>query len=331
MELLVIPSLLAICLKIAIFLRYHESLRTDNLNLGILFLAIFFLNLAELFAIKSEFSQQTEMIILLAYNCSLYFVIHAYINLCFEYTEFKWNVSRVKTALNIVLAGLVLGTILTRSIIADVTPTSGEISPTRVPGDLYWIWQLYIIGGLLFAVSLLIRGLKRTASSINRQKCLVVLISTATPVAMTISTIVLMAMGVNINGAIFISFSLTLMLALMVYAEEKTRLFHLLTFVPFSKERKLHTQLLQQVTDCIAINDDPAAQQSIQLKQMMRDFEGVVVEHVLDYYGGNQKKTASALGVSEATLSRRARACAQQHAKQSSEKTYSTASVRITQ
>ncbi|MDP6417538.1 MAG: helix-turn-helix domain-containing protein, partial [Gammaproteobacteria bacterium] len=246
-------------------------------------------------------------------------------------TEFKWNVSRVKTALNIVLAGLVLGTILTRSIIADVTPTPEEISLTRVPGDLYWMWQLYIVGGLLFAVSLLIRGLKRTASNINRQKCLVVLISTATPVATTISIIVLMAMGVNINGAIFMSLSLTLILALMVYAEEKTRLFHLLTFVPFTKERKLHKQLLRQVTDCIAISDDPTSQQSIQLKQMMRDFEGLVVEHVLDYYSGNQKKTANALGVSEATLSRRARACARRHTKQSSEQTYSADSVRITQ
>jgi len=329
MELVVIPSLLAICLKIAIFMRYHDSLRKDNLNLGILFLAIFFLNLAELFSIRSEFSQQTSMVILLAYYCSLYFIIHAYINLCIEYSEFKWNIARIKTGLNIALAGLVLGTILTRFIIADVTPT--EISLTRVPGDLYWTYQLYVIGGLLFAVSLLFRGLKRTTSNINRQKCLVVLISTATPVAMTISIIVLMAMGVNINGAIFMSLSLTLMLALMVYAEEKTRLFRLLTFVPFTKERKLHTQLLRQVTDCIAINDDPASQQSIQLKRMMRDFEGAVVEHVLDYYGGNQKKTASALGVSEATLSRRARANAQQHAKQSSEEIYSTASVRITQ
>ena len=42
---------------------------------------------------------------------------------------------------------------------------------------------------------------------------------------------------------------------------------------------------------------------------MMKELENSVVEHVLGYYGGNQKKAASALGVSEATLSRRARAC----------------------
>ncbi|MDP6651437.1 MAG: helix-turn-helix domain-containing protein, partial [Gammaproteobacteria bacterium] len=181
------------------------------------------------------------------------------------------------------------------------------------------------------ALGLLVWGLKHTTSNVNRQKCLVTLISTFTPSIIAIGIIVAMALDYDVNGVIFMSLSLTLTLALMVYAEEKTRLFHLLTFVPFTKERKLHKQLLRQVTECIAINDDPASQQSIQLKQMMRDFEGVVVEHVLDYYGGNQKKTASALGVSEATLSRRARACAWQHAKQSSEQTYSTDSVRITQ
>lgn len=98
------------------------------------------------------------------------------------------------------------------------------------------------------------------------------------------------------------------MLGVLVYAEEKSRLFKLLTFIPFTRERKLHKKILAQITDCIAINDDPSTQQSINLKHMMREFEGLVVEHVLDYYGGNQKRTASALGVSEATVSRRARA-----------------------
>ena len=329
MELLVIPSLLAICLKIAIFMRYHESLRSDNLNLGMLFLAIFFLNIAELLSINSAFSEQTSLLILQAYYCSFFFIIHSFINLSFEFAEFKWHIDRIKLALNLTLGGLILGTLLTPAIIAGVTPT--EYSITREPGQLYWTFQIYGIGGMVFAVALLARGLKVASANINRQKCLVMLISTATPVVLAIGIILAMAAGLNINGVIFMSLSLTLMLALMVYAEEKTRLFRMLTFVPFTKERKLHKRLLNQVTDCIAINDDPALQKSIQLKQMMREFEGMVVEHVLDYYGGNQKKTAGALGVSEATVSRRARACARQHEKEEQLQEYQADSVRITQ
>ena len=127
------------------------------------------------------------------------------------------------------------------------------------------------------------------------------------------------------------SFAFTVMLSILVYAEEKARLFRLLTFIPYTRERKLHKQLLSQVTDCIAINDNPAEQQSIHLRQMMREFEGSVVEHVLDYYGGNQKKTASALGVSEATVSRRARAYASQHKTTPAPAAYIPDSVRITE
>lgn len=306
MELLVLPSLLAIGLKIAIFMRYHGSLRRENINLGIFFLAIFFLNFAELFSIEADYSHAVLLQILLAYYCCVVFVIHAYINLCLDYSEFKWHVGRIKTALNIALPLLIVALIASRGIVSDVVPTAYSL--TRIAGEFYWIFQVYALGGLIFAVSCLVYGLRKSDSNLLRQRCLIVLISTTAPVLTTFGVIGAMAAGVEVNAAIFMSLALTAMLGMMIYAEEKTRLFRLLTFIPYTKERKLHKQLLAHVTDCIAINDDPAQQQSLNLKQMMREFEGSVVEHVLSYYGGNQKKTASALGVSEATVSRRARA-----------------------
>ena len=306
MELLVLPSFLAICIKLGIFARYHGSLRRENINLGVFFLAVTFLNIAELLSIKTQFSPNTLMLILLAFDCAVIFIIHSYINLCLEYSNFRWQTPRIKIALNVVLAGMIVAIIFNRSVIAGAEPSSYSI--TRIAGDYYFIFPLYVMAGLIFTIALLFRGLKKADSNISRQRCLVILISTATPVVMTFIVFALMAMGVAIYGAIFLSLSLTVMLALMVYAEEKTRLFRLLTFVPYSRERKFHSELLTRVTNFIAIDDDPSQQQPLQLKQMMRDFEGAVVEHVLGYYGGNQKKAATALGVSEATLSRRARA-----------------------
>lgn len=124
------------------------------------------------------------------------------------------------------------------------------------------------------------------------------------------------------------------MLGIMVYAEESSRLFKLLTFIPFTKERKLHKKILNQITNCVAINDDPARQQPINLKLMIKEFESLVVDHVLDYYDGNQKLAASALGVSEATISRRARAASRQSSPESESGNFDDADqipVRITQ
>jgi hypothetical protein len=306
MELLVLPSFLAIGLKIGIFLRYHDSLRRENINLGVFFLAVFFLNIVELLSINAAYSESTLMLILLSYYCCVIFIIHSYINLCLDYSEFTWQTAKIKLTLNLLLAAMILALIFSRSVIAAAEPTSYSI--TRVAGDNYWIFQLYALAGLALAIALLLRGLLRADSNISRQRCLVVLISTAAPVLVAVAVIGMMAAGSAFNGAIFMSLTLTLMLAMMIYAEEKTRLFRLLTFVPYSRERKFHKALLTRVTDCMIINDDPSQQQPLQLKQMMRSFEGAVVEHVLSYYDGNQKKAATALGVSEATLSRRARA-----------------------
>ncbi|MCH7814998.1 MAG: hypothetical protein IIC60_00370 [Proteobacteria bacterium] len=325
MELLLLPALFAICLKIAIFLRYHHSLRRENFNLAMFFIAIFLLNIAELFSIKAQFSEHTLLLILLAYDCCAIFTLHAYVNLALEYSEFNWHTNKIKLALNGILASLIVAMIFSRSIVAGVEPTSYSL--TRIAGDMYWVFELYLLGGLLLAVSLLFRGMTHSASNVSRQQCLIVLISTAAPVAVTFAVMLLMAIGVNINSAILMSLAFTASLAMMVFAEEKTRLFRLLTFIPYTKERKFHKQLMEQITECIAINDNPAAEKSLNLKRMMREFEGAVVAHVLGYYAGNQKKTASALGVSEATVSRRTRACARRNAARS----YSNDSVRITE
>lgn len=311
MELLIIPSVLAISIKIGIFLRYHRSLSRENIDLGIFFLAVFFLNVFEMLSIKAEFATGTSLLILLAYYCCVIFTIHGFINVALSVSGFDRYTSRIKLGLNLLLAALILNLIFNRAIIAGVEPMSG-FTLTRIAGAYYWVFPAYLFGGLALAVSLLVYGMANGHSNLARQKSLVVLVSAATPVLMAGSVVGLMAAGVNINGAIFMSLSLSIMLGLMVFAEEKTRLFRLLTIMPFTRERRFHKQLLARITDCVSIGDDPSPR-SMNLKQTMKELEGSVVEHVLGYYGGNQKKAACALGVSEATLSRRARAVASRH------------------
>ncbi len=309
-EWLIIPSLLAITIKIGIFLRYHQSLSRENINLGLFFVAVFFLNVFEMLSIQTEYAASSSMLILLAYYCCVIFTVHGFINIAMTYSQFTWQAGRIRVGLNLLLATLVIGLIFGRGIIAGVEPMSGY-TLTRVPGAQYWIFPAYLIGGLLIALGLLIRGMARADSNMARQKCLVVLLSAATPMLTAVSVVVLMALGLKVNGAIWMSLALSIMLGLLVFAEEKTRLFRLLTIMPCTRENRLHKQLLSRITDCVSISDNPD-QQSINLKGMMKELEKSVVEHVLGYYDGNQKKAASALGVSEATLSRRARSCQNQ-------------------
>ncbi len=309
-------------------MRYHESLWNENFNLGILFIAVLLLNIAELTAIKPEYTEQTALVVLTAYYCCLVFFIHGYVNLCFEYSEVKWNLPKIKLGMNVLLAFMVVSIIFNRSIIASAVAT--DVSLTKVEGDQYWIFQLYLLAFLPLGIGLLVHGFRKLRSNLSRQRCLVMLISMFPVISVGFIVLIAQEMGSTLTAAVILSFAFTLMLGMLVYTEEKTRLFRLLTFVPFTKERKLHKQLLSQITNCISINDDPSQNSSLNLKAMMKELEGTVVEHVLEYYGGNQKLTASALSVSEATVSRRARAVTRRNEQKDISQDYSTDSIRIT-
>lgn len=320
MELYLIPSITAICFKIAIFLRYQDSLRRENFNLCVLFLAAFMLNLVELISFERTYSHDTSLLILIAYYCCAVFIVHGYLNIAIEYSKLTWHKKAIQLGLNVLLAIVTLALIFDRGVIADYELGMGGYALTKIEGSRYWIFQIYALGGMAAALGLLISGARKLDSNLQRRQCLVFLLSSLAPVLITTGVILLQAQGFPVSAGIFMSLAFTVMLAIIVYAEEKSRLFRLLTMVPFSSERKLHSKLLQQITECVAINDSPDSESNLNLKQMMKSLEGSVVEHVLQYYGGNQKLAASALGVSEATISRRARAVLQPSSPQTAER-----------
>ena len=307
MELVLIPSLTAILIKVAIFLRYSASLTRENLNLGLFFLSIFFLNIAELLAIGTEFAPDLSLNILTAYYCCAFFTLHAFINLAIDQSGFNWYLKPLRTILNLALGVMVLLTLVGDLVLAGASPT--ENSLTAINGPLYFLVRIYLPLGVIFACGLLIWGSFAHSSRLQRQRCLVIFAATLAPALTVVSVVTLMAMGAQINAAVVLSLAFTITLLALVYTEEKTRLFHLLAMLPDTQERRLHNRLLAQLSDCMS----PDAG-NVDLKNLIKEFEAAVVEQVLAFNEGNQKKTAHALGVSEAAISRRLR----QHSKPAS-------------
>lgn len=307
MELFLLPALVAIALKIAILIRYGESLLNDNINLALFFVAALALNLTEIFGFEGAYQGNTMLAILLAYYCCAVFLVHSYLNLALQFSGVNWRLPLLKATLNILLAALVVNIIFNRNLIAGAEFTA--ITFTRTAGPLYFLVQAYLMGGMILGFALLIHGYRKLETNHARQRCFVMLLSTLPPIALSFIVILTMAAGSTITAALFMPIAITIMLGMIIYAEEKTRLFKLLSLVPYSRERRLHQQVLNKLTECISISDNPKSEESsLNLKQMMREFEGHVVEHTVGYYSGNQKMAAQALGVSEATISRRARA-----------------------
>lgn len=303
---LLLPALLAIVIKIVIFIRYGESLLHNNINLALFLITACFLNLIELLGYEDNYQGNTMLVILLAYYCCAALLTHSYLNLAISFSGFNWRLPMVRRVLNASLALMVLNIIFNRHLIAGAE--YADIAITRVAGSTYWIVQAYLVLGIMLGTTVLVRGYLSLNSNHARQRCLVMLLSTLPPIIVTLAILGCMAAGSTVTAAQFMPVAITMMLGMIIYAEEKTGLFKLLTMVPYSRERKLHKQVLEKLTNCISINDDPQSENALNLKQMMREFEGNIVEHTVGYYSGNQKMAAQALGVSEATISRRARA-----------------------
>ena len=303
---LLLPALLAIVIKIVIFIRYGESLLHNNINLALFLITACFLNLIELFGYEDYYQGNTMLVILLAYYCCAALLTHSYLNLAISFSGFNWRLPMVRRVLNASLALMVLNIIFNRHLIAGAE--YADIAITRVAGSTYWIVQAYLVLGIMLGTTVLVRGYLSLNSNHARQRCLVMLLSTLPPIIVTLAILGCMAAGSTVTAAQFMPVAITMMLGMIIYAEEKTGLFKLLTMVPYSRERKLHKQVLEKLTNCISINDDPQSENALNLKQMMREFEGNIVEHTVGYYRDNQKMAAQALGVSEATISRRARA-----------------------
>ena len=68
MEMLLLPALLAIVIKIVIFIRYGESLLHNNINLALFLIAACFLNLIELFGYEDNYQGNTMLVILTVVN-----------------------------------------------------------------------------------------------------------------------------------------------------------------------------------------------------------------------------------------------------------------------
>ena len=303
---LLLPALLAIVIKIVIFIRYGESLLHNNINLALFLITACFLNLIELFGYEDYYQGNTMLVILLAYYCCAALLTHSYLNLAISFSGFNWRLPMVRRVLNASLALMVLNIIFNRHLIAGAE--YADIAITRVAGSTYWIVQAYLVLGIMLGTTVLVRGYLSLNSNHARQRCLVMLLSTLPPIIVTLAILGCMAAGSTVTAAQFMPVAITMMLGMIIYAEEKTGLFKLLTMVPYSRERKLHKQVLEKLTNCISINDDPQSENALNLKQMMREFEGNIVEHTVGYYRDKKKMAAQALGVSEATISRRARA-----------------------
>lgn len=174
----------------------------------------------------------------------------------------------------------------------------------RIPGDLYIVWAVYIVSTLLFSIVILAGGYRRSKEPLLRRKCLAVLIAILPAIACSIGIVLLMVAGVKVNATVVLSSAVIFFVVTLIYSEQRYELFKLLARVPFTEEYILRSELTEQIRQ-IESNAFGGSDQ-LSFKAQIRKIESLYIDLAIVANGGNKTHAATALGISNATLHRKA-------------------------
>lgn len=301
-----IPSFCAIIIK-AWLLWQGRSRARENGALIILLGAFLALNLVEfaMFMLANRPDQIAWLIHLYYFAATL--SAAAVLNLFLYLTG---NAKSILARANVAIAIFFIAISLMPGVMVAGVENIGY-SWMRIPGPLYIVWAVYAVSTLLFGVFLLLSGYQRSKDALQRRRCLAVLLGLLPGICCAIGTIVLMLLGVKINATVVLSSALIFFLVALIYSEQRYGLFKILALVPFTEEYTLRAELASLLrnieSSAFGSADDP------NFKDHIKRIESLYVDLAIIANGGNKTHAAQALGISNATLHRKATRKRQQH------------------
>jgi hypothetical protein len=259
--LIILPAVLALVFKGGIYAYAHFS-RTHNLQTRLYLFALFALsvqNIAEIshfhtLLVQDQMPDLDVTVFYAASIAALAFFLHLAITIASERPSRHISIGVFTVYLFAVVLELLL--FFTPWLIVGYTRIGDSLtgySVTRVPGQLYGIFELYVVGGIASIIGLLILSAYRIGNAYRRSKATVTLIAIL-PMAITaITVIVSLRLGQRIfNASVLMPLSITFFLVVSAYAIHQHRLFDIEFFIPWSKVRKRKTAFYRRIRSTIS-------------------------------------------------------------------------------
>jgi hypothetical protein len=259
--LICLPAFIALLFKGGIYAYAYRSEthnRQTRLYLYFLF-ALSVQNIAEIFALYTANTQDVipYFAVTIFYASSVVIIallVHLALSLAFDDYRHGWKRWAVTGSYLYALLLLLL-LILTPWLIQDYERLSygfGD-SITRVPGPLFFLFEIYAIGLFLASVAFLSYGARTQTSAVKRAKNSVLLLAIIPMTLVVISVLALLHFGVRwINASVVFPVAITYFLVVTAYAIHQHRLFDIQFFIPWSKVRARKTAFYDRIRAMIA-------------------------------------------------------------------------------
>lgn len=152
-------------------------------------------------------------------------------------------------------AVLFLLLIATKHIVSDFVPFNYAFGNTitRVPGPLYFLFEIYGIGAFVSILGALAYGSIRSASPSSRARSSVLLLAILPMAAIVIVVLFLLHIGIQwANATVIFPLAITYFLVVTAYAVHHHRLFDIQFYIPWSKVRKRKTAFYDRIRAMIS-------------------------------------------------------------------------------
>lgn len=286
----ILPSVLAIALKLSIFWFGRRSLTTASLWLWMFFTGLLFVNIIEL-AGFSYISRPQEAFWLLS-GYYLFAEIAAFSLLALSLDNANKFTKPIKYGIACCFVVSAVPLLIPGAALAGATSIGYAV--TRIPGPYYFLVQLGLLLPLLTSLGVSGYFSLRAKDYSSKRKSQILSFACAPLIITTITIIIIMQLGVKLNAAVIISFMITVTLLILVITEHKERAYQFLSFIPRTREN----HFINNLTRIIA---DP----TMGWKQGRNLIEQEMIHEALILAEGNKERAADLLGISRQTLVRR--------------------------
>lgn len=255
-----IPAVIALLAKVGIFF-YARYSRVHNLKTRIYLIFLFCMavqNLMEIqfFTADAEGGASNPPTVsgLLYFGVSILAIallLHLAVILATNSRE-QGNLSR-RGLLTIYIPATVLEVLLFTTPLLVAGFERMGYTYTRVPGQLFFLWELYAIGYLVAAVAFLFYGAWRQGTAFERLQNRLLLIGLLPILLVVVAVIGFQHFGFRVfNATATLPFAVTFFLIVTAYATHQYRLFDIAFFIPWSTVRKRKTAFYQRIQALIA-------------------------------------------------------------------------------
>ncbi|TAM48181.1 MAG: hypothetical protein EPN55_00395 [Gammaproteobacteria bacterium] len=140
----------------------------------------------------------------------------------------------------------------TDRLVAGFEPV--QYTYTKIPGSLYFLFEIYTLGYFVAVLALLVYGTKRkTSTTYQRLKNKIMLFGLLPFIALVLLIVGLQHFGMRLfNTTATLPIALTFFLAVTVYATHQYRLFDIAYIIPWSKVRARKTAFYDRIRAMIA-------------------------------------------------------------------------------